>query len=361
MPDKKKQPSPPAPAPATGETGAHSEAFLHAILATAVDAIVTIDTCGIIQTFNPAATRLFGYTAEEAIGKNVSMLTPTPWREQHDAYIQRYVRTGIARVIGIGRKVIGRKRDDSTFPIDLAVSEVQQGGQRHFIGIIRDMSEHCEMEQALVDVIENERREIGRDLHDALGQIFTGISLLSKSLAKKLASIDTVLAEDAQAIATMCVEATTEAKRLAAGAFPTELERQGLKTALIQLLDNIHKLHRIETHCTCESLWRPMLPATELHLYRIAQESIANAVKHGRPRNIHLKLSQQDDCATLEIHDDGVGIPLKHEPRRISMGLHIMRHRADLIGGEFTIRPARGGGTEVLCCIRRPIFVSRES
>lgn len=336
----------------------HSQAFLKAILDTAVDAIVTINDHGIIQSFNPAAVKMFGYSAAEAVGKNVNILMPNPWHDQHDAYMLRYARTGRARIIGIGRQVVGRKKDGIIFPVDLSVSEVTEDGKRYFIGIMRDMSQQRFMEQALVNAIENERREIGRDLHDALGQIITGISLLSKSLAKKLANHDVALAEDAQAIATMCVDATTEAKRLAYGAFPTELERQGLKSALEQLLDNVRKVHRIETHFVCDRHWHPMPPATELHLYRIAQESLANAVKHGKPRNIWIKLRQHLESATLEVRDDGTGLSATHDPGRISMGLHIMRHRAALIGGEFSIQPGRAGGTEVICCIRSPILVS---
>jgi two-component system sensor kinase FixL len=339
----------------------HSQAFLKAILETAVDAIVTINATGIIHSFNPAAVRMFGYKVSEVTGKNINILMPNPWRDQHDAYLQRYIKTGEARIIGIGRQVLGRKKDGSTFPIDLAVSEVTEDGDRYFIGIMRDMSQQRFMEQALVTAIENERREIGRDLHDALGQIITGISLLSKSLAKKLASRDEALAEDAQSIATMCVEATTEAKRLAYGSFPTELERQGLKSALSQLLDNVRKIHQVETHFSCDRLWHPMPPATELHLYRIAQESLANAVKHGRPRNIWLKLHQHDESATLQVIDDGAGFKTEKETGHISMGLHIMRHRASLIGGEFDVRPGRTGGTEVICCIRSPIFVSKNN
>lgn len=338
-----------------------SQPFLKAILDTAVDAIVTINAMGIIQSINPAAVRMFGYQPDEAIGKNVHMLMPNPWRDQHDAYLQRYLKTGEARIIGIGRQVMGRKKDGSTFPIDLAVSEVTESGERFFIGIMRDMSQQRFMEQALVNAIENERREIGRDLHDALGQIMTGISLMSKSLAKKLSVHNAALAEDAQNIASMCVEATTEAKRLAYGSFPTELERQGLRSALEQLLENTRRMHNIDTHFECDRDWHPLPPATELHIYRIAQESLSNAAKHGRPRNIWITLVQDHDSATMTVRDDGAGIKTPHASGRISMGLHIMRHRASLIGAEFNIRPAHQGGTEVVCCIRSPMFVSRKA
>lgn len=339
----------------------HSRSFLQAILETAVDAIVMIDSKGHIQSFNRSAVRMFGYELSEVAGKNVNILMPSPWREHHDAYISNYMKTGEAKIIGIGREVAGIRKNGEVFPIALSVSAVVEQGQWFFIGMIRDITRQRFMEQSLVNAIENERREIGRDLHDALGQIITGISLMSKSLARKVSTIDDKIAEDANTIAGMCVDAMAETKRLAHGAFPTELERYGLKSALDNLLDMVRRIHRVETHFLADENWKPLPPATELHLYRIAQESLANAVKHGKPRNIHCQLQQIDNVVTLTIRDDGTGISEKKEARKISMGLNIMQHRATLIGGDLTIRPARPTGTEVSCCIRHVLSVSKDS
>ena len=108
------------------------EAELAAVLETAVDGIVTIDARGIVQSVNAAVERIFGYSADELIGQNISKLMPSPYREQHDAHIERYLRTGQARIIGIGREVEGRRKDGSVFPLDLAVSEVAFPGRRLF-------------------------------------------------------------------------------------------------------------------------------------------------------------------------------------------------------------------------------------
>ena len=108
----------------------------HAILQTAVDGIITIDERGIVESFNPAAERLFGYTTDEAIGQNISMLMPSPYREEHDSYIARYLQTDEPHIIGIGREVHARRRDGTTFPIALAVSEVHLAGRRMFTGIV---------------------------------------------------------------------------------------------------------------------------------------------------------------------------------------------------------------------------------
>jgi PAS domain S-box-containing protein len=116
-----------------------SEARLRAVLETAVDAIITIDGRGTIQSVNPATVRLFGYVAAQMIGQNVKMLMPSPYQEEHDGYLERYLRTGQKRIIGIGREVQARRKDGTVFPIDLAVSEVEPG--KLFTGIIRDISE----------------------------------------------------------------------------------------------------------------------------------------------------------------------------------------------------------------------------
>lgn len=116
-----------------------SEARLGAVLETAVDAIITIDQHGIVQTVNPATERIFGYSAAEIVGRNVSMLMPPPYQQEHDGYLERYLRTGERHIIGVGREVEGRKKDGTIFAVDLAVSEVERG--RLFTGIVRDISD----------------------------------------------------------------------------------------------------------------------------------------------------------------------------------------------------------------------------
>jgi two-component system sensor kinase FixL len=128
---------------------AASEERWRSIVESAVDGIVVIDGRGRIEAFNPGAERLFGYTEEEVIGKNVKVLMPSPYREQHDGYIDRYLHTGERKIIGIGREVVGRRKDGSTFPIRLAVGEMSIEGQPQFIGIIHDLTERVAMETRL--------------------------------------------------------------------------------------------------------------------------------------------------------------------------------------------------------------------
>jgi two-component system sensor kinase FixL len=128
------------------------EAHLQSILDTVPDAMIVIDERGIIQSFSSAAERLFGFTATDMLGKNIKLLMPSPYRENHDGYLERYLRTGERRIIGIGRVVVGERRDGSTFPMELAVGEMRSSNQRFFTGFIRDLTERQQTEARLQEL-----------------------------------------------------------------------------------------------------------------------------------------------------------------------------------------------------------------
>ena len=133
-----------------GELGA-SEARWRAVVDSAVDAIIVIDAHGRVEAFNPAAERLFGYGATEVCGRNVDMLMPSPYREEHDTYLSRYLATGRAKIIGIGRDVQGRRKDGSTFPLQLSVGQMTINGERKFTGILHDLTDRVQMEARLTE------------------------------------------------------------------------------------------------------------------------------------------------------------------------------------------------------------------
>src|SRR5476649_44732 len=159
------------------------EAHLQSILDTVPEAMIVIDERGIIQSFSSAAERLFGCRAAEAIAQNVSTLMPTPYHENHDAYLQRYLNTGERRIIGIGRVVVGQRKDGSTFPMELAVGEMKSGDQRFFTGFIRDLTERKQTEARLQE-LQSELVHISR--LTAMGEM---ASTLAHELNQPLAAI----------------------------------------------------------------------------------------------------------------------------------------------------------------------------
>ncbi|WP_348758779.1 PAS domain S-box protein [Candidatus Methylocalor cossyra] len=128
----------------------HIEANFRAILDTITDGVIVIDELGIIQLFNPGAERVFGYRRDEAIGRNVKFLMPEPDRSRHDQYLANYRRTGIRKIIGIGREVVGQRKDGTLFPLYLSIGELRQGGQRLFVGITRDLTRRKQDEEKLL-------------------------------------------------------------------------------------------------------------------------------------------------------------------------------------------------------------------
>lgn len=132
-----------------------TEERLRAILETAVEGIITIDEHGVVEAMNPAAEQTFGYKAPEVIGRNVSCLMPSPYREEHDSYVSNYLTTGRAKIIGIGREVVGKRKDGSVFPMDLAVSEVRLAKRRLFTGFVRDITERKKAEAKLAELAQS--------------------------------------------------------------------------------------------------------------------------------------------------------------------------------------------------------------
>ena len=347
-----------------------SEARARAILDTTVDGVVTISERGIIESFNSAAEQIFGYTEAEVLGKNVHVLMPEPYHSEHDGYIDAYKRTGQRRIIGIGREVVGQRKDGSTFPLDLAVSEVMLPNRRIFTGMLRDISERRELEQAVLRVAEDERRRIGQDLHDGLGQMLTGTGLIARGLARKLEAIDEGVSKDADELVELIKEADAYARTISRGLVPVEFDVHGLDDALQRLATNTERLFEIA--CTFKAHGQDadgdVPDDVSPHLFRIAQEAISNAAYHGKARVVTITLSRTPEWLTLQVADDGIGFPglvrsaaaTRLEPvpgkrdesmENRGMGVRIMHYRARIIGGALEIRLGPDGGTVVTCAV----------
>ncbi|QXD14634.1 PAS domain S-box protein [Rhodocaloribacter litoris] len=333
-----------------------SEARVRAILETTVDGIITIDSRGIIQSFNRAAERIFGYAAGEIIGRSVNVLMPEPYRSEHDGYIRNYLETGHKKIIGIGREVYGRRRDGTTFPMELAVSEVRLDGEVTFTGIVRDITERRRLEQEILRISDQERRRIGQDLHDGLGQMLTGVGLITRTLARQLAREGHPQAGTLAEVTGTIQEADQFARSLSRGLVPVDVDEHGLAVALSRLARNAERLFGITCHF--EEVGTPAIYDADvaLHLYRIAQEAVSNAVKHGRADHVRIVLAAGAGSVRLRIQDNGVGFP-EHPSEERGMGVRIMQYRARIIDGVLDIRSGPEGGTVVTCTLAgRPLF-----
>jgi PAS domain S-box-containing protein len=162
-----------------------SENRMRAIFNTVLDAIVTIDDRGIIETLNPAAARVFGYNPDEVIGRNVNMLMPEPYFGEHDSYIRSYLTTGEARIIGLGREVAGRRKDGSIFPIDLKVGEMVVSGRRMFTGVVRDISNRKQAEER--------QKLLVAELDHRVKNILAEVAMVAASTRHGISSIDEFL------------------------------------------------------------------------------------------------------------------------------------------------------------------------
>ena len=323
------------------------EERLRAILETAVEGIITIDERGNIESFNPASEAIFGYRAVEVIGKNVKVLMSTPHREQHDGYIECYKHTGHAKIIGIGRETFARKKDGTLFPIDLSVSEVKLSDRRIFTGFIRDITERKRLEKEILEISEREQRRIGQDLHDGLCQHLAGIEMLSQVLAQKLTAKSKDGSGRATEIAKAVREGISQTRLLARGLSPVTLESEGLMSALAELALSTGKLFHVRCRFDCPEVVKFNDHAAATHLFRIAQEAVSNAIKHGKAKNIFIQLREDPGQLHLRVSDDGRGFPEKFSGGA-GMGLRIMQTRIGMVGGTLTIERQPAGGTSVI-------------
>ena len=323
------------------------EERLRAILETAVEGIITIDERGIIESFNPASEKIFGYRATEAIGKNVRVLMPSPHRGQHDSYLENYRLTGQAKIIGIGRETLARKKDGTTFPIDLSVSEVKLSDRRIFTGFVRDITERKRLEKEILEITEREQRRIGQDLHDGLCQQLAGVEMLAQVLSQKLAPRSKDASARATEIARAVRDAIGQTRLLARGLSPVTLDSEGLMSALAELAVNTEKLFHLRCALVCPGVVQFADHAAATHLFRIAQEAVSNAIKHGKAETISIQLSEAAGRLHLRVDDDGLGFPEK-VPASPGMGLRIMQSRIGMLGGALAIERRPAGGTSVI-------------
>jgi two-component system, LuxR family, sensor kinase FixL len=329
-------------------------ARLKDIVDTAVDGIITINERGIVETMNPSAERIFGYAADEVLGRNVSMLMPEPYQSEHDGYLERYRRTGERRIIGIGREVRGRRKDGTEFPMDLAISAINLGDRRIFTGLVRDITARKALEREILEITDQEKRRLGSDLHDDLCQRLASVRFFCDALKKGLSKMQPAEArKQLEKIGADVSESIDRTRMLARGLAPVALETNGLVSALKELTGNIAKVFKVK--CSFrekgEIVVKDSSAATQL--FRITQEAINNALKHAHAKQIVVSLEKAGGKNVLTIADNGVGFSLEESQHGTEgMGLRTIAYRAGMIGADVEVRSAVNDGTKIIVTFR---------
>jgi two-component system, LuxR family, sensor kinase FixL len=352
------------------------EVHLQAILATVPDAMVVIDSQGLIQNFGAIAQRLFGYNEQEVQGKNVSILMPNPYQQNHDGYLARYLATGEKRIIGVGRVVVGLRKDGSTFPMELAVGEIAANGKQQFVGFIRDLTEGRERERLLTEM-QSELLHVSRlstmgEMASALAhELNQPLSAMANYLQGSKRLLENSSDERAGLIRDALEKASAQALR--AGQVIQRLREFVARGETEKRIESINKLiEEASALSLVASKDRPVrinlnfdpkvdlvlvdkvqIQQVLLNLFRNAIEAMESCA---RPELIVSTTLSVDDLVTVSVADTGHGIepvifsrlfqPFVSTKRQgMGIGLSICRTIINSHGGEITVEPRPEGGT----------------
>jgi signal transduction histidine kinase len=230
------------------------------------------------------------------------------------------------------------------------VRELDRRVHERTAALQREMAERRRLDQEIAKVADRERRRLGQDLHDKLGQHLTGTALTAQALKEKLAARSAPEVDDAEKLVRYVEDGIDLTRNLARGLFSPELEADGLIVALQNLAENVRE--RFDVNCVFdgEESIRIQDPTISNQLYRIAQEAVTNSVKHAAAKQIDIRLAMDGSELVLTIVDDGVGFPDKLQSQ--GLGLHLMRHGAALSGARFDVRRNNPSGTIVTCQVK---------
>ena len=390
--------------------------LLKAIIENAIEGIITIDEHGIIESINPAALLLFGYEANEVIGRNINYLMPEPYKSAHDGYLHNYLSTGIKKIIGIGREVKGLKKDGSTFPFRLSVSEVNYENRKIFTGFVHDLTKQKEAEDQLLNYTEELEEKVNtrtQDLITLISELEKTQENLSKSLEKekelgqlKSRFVSMASHEFRTPLSSVQLSATLIDK-YAQKQDLDNIEKhvrkiKGSVELLTNILNDFLSLERLETGQTSvifdeinlvkfsEEIIEEMRPITKQNQNIVYQHTgnkdavnldpnllksaiinlISNSIKYsGENTFIEFNTELRDNKCIIEVKDDGIGIPIEEQKYLLEpffranntgkipgtgLGLNIVKRYVTLMNGDITWISKQDEGTTFKLTFNNP-------
>jgi len=355
------------------ELHAHeSEAQLSAIVDSAMDAIITVDSAQRIVLFNRAAEQVFRCRREEALGGSVERFLPVRYRAAHRGHIEQFGRTGTtSRRMGDTTALTAIRADGSEeFPIEASISQTEVNGVHYYTVILRDItarkqfedllkSQQAELRELSAQVLEareDEKTLIARELHDELGQLLTAMKMDLAWLRERLPALDPALEAKARQMNEVLDQTVGSVRRIAADLRPLMLDDLGLADAAGWLIEDFARRSGIECRIDLppaerlDSIGRD----SAIALYRVLQEALTNVARHSGAKHAWAVMEAGSGSLSLEVEDDGRGIGPEDVAKSRSLGIKGMRERMIYLGGTFEVSRAPRGGTRVRASLPLP-------
>jgi len=364
-----------------------AEERMRSVVNHVIDGIITIDERGLVESFNPAAEKTFGYPAVEVVGRNVSMLMPEPHHSGHDGYLANYLRTHQSKIIGIGREVEGVRSDGSIFPMELAVSEFNLAGRRYFTGIIRDITERKRLERELhkrvAELDETGHRKdeflamLAHELRNPLAAITTAVQLSTMSGVQDQINWSMEVINRQVKHLTRLIDDLLDVSRITRGKVELRKEKIDAYPVINGALEAIRPLIKQRNHELIVSLQAGLrLDADPTRLEQILVNLLANAAKYTESGGtIWFTAGHEGNDIVIKVRDTGIGIPPEKLPQMfelfaqgdrslarseggLGIGLTLVRSLAEMHGGSVTATSeGPGKGSEFM--VRLPAVAAR--
>lgn len=332
-----------------------SEERLRAICDSAMDAVLMLDSDGKAVFWNPAAEKMFGYTADEILGQDVhAILAPVQHREQSHQAFSMIAVSGVMELAGKTLELMGRRKDGREFPVEMSVSGFGLHGKWEAAAIVRDITERKKARDRLerdrrtlermLRASDHERQLVAYDIHDGLAQHLAG-ALMQFDVYKVMKDKSPQQAEAVyETGVTMLRQSHAEARRLISGLRPPILDEYGVVAAITHLIHDLERSVECKIEFHCNVRFSRLSPILENTIYRIVQEGLTNAMKHSGSNRIRVSLLHRADKVRLTIRDWGAGIVLQKK-REDQFGLKGIRERARLLGGKCHVHSRPNEGT----------------